>query len=69
VKKLMWNYTYWLDYGDLDAVLECFADDARIEVAMRGGSGDGKVALAGTYESPPPWSERCGARVGTTWTS
>ncbi len=50
VKKLMWNYTYRLDYGDLDAVLECFADDARIEVAMRGGTGDGKVALEGTYK-------------------
>ena len=22
IKKLMWNYTYWLDYGEKEKVLE-----------------------------------------------
>ncbi len=51
IKKLMWNYTYWLDYGELDNVLDCFDDNAVIDVQMRGGSEEGDEApLEGVYE-------------------
>ena len=50
IKKLMWGYTYSLDYGDLDRVMDCFVDDAVIEVGMRGGAVEGRAALEGRYE-------------------
>jgi hypothetical protein len=50
IKQLMWIYTYSLDYGELDKVLDCFADDAIIEVGMRGEAGEAQVALEGRYE-------------------
>ena len=50
IKQLMWGYTYSLDYGDLDRVVDCFVDDAVIEVAMRGGAEEGQAALEGRYE-------------------
>jgi len=43
----MWNYTYALDYGDLDGVVDKFADDAMMEVSMRSGAKEG--ALVGKY--------------------
>jgi hypothetical protein len=36
IKKLMCNYTYYLDYGEVDKVMDCFADHARLEVRARG---------------------------------
>jgi hypothetical protein len=36
IKKLMWNYAYYLDYGEVDKVMNCFADNARLEVRVRG---------------------------------
>ena len=50
IKKLMWGYTYALDYGELDRVMDCFVDDAVIEVGMRGGAEEGQAALEGRYE-------------------
>ena len=41
IKKLMWNYTYWLDYGEFDKVIDCFTDDARLDVRDEGGAGRG----------------------------
>ena len=37
IKKLTWSYTYFLDYGDLDKVMDNFVDDAIVEVKVRGG--------------------------------
>ena len=50
IKQLMSSYTYFLDYGELDKVMDCFVDDAKLEVGMRGGTGEGKAALEGKYE-------------------
>ena len=50
IKQLMWSYTYFLDYGELDKAIDCFADDAKLEVGMRGGTEKGKAALEGSYE-------------------
>lgn len=50
IKQLMWDYTYFLDYGELDRVLDCFADDATMEVGMRGATEEGPAALEGRYE-------------------
>jgi len=50
IKQLMSSYTYFLDYGELDKVLDCFAEDAKMEVGMRGKAEKGKVALEGIYE-------------------
>ncbi len=36
IKKLMFNYTYWLDYGEVDKALDCFSDDAVYDVKVRG---------------------------------
>jgi hypothetical protein len=37
IKKLMATYTYSLDYGELGKLLDCFADDAQMEVGVRDG--------------------------------
>ena len=37
IRKLMAAYTYSLDYGELDKLLDCFTDDAQMEVGVRGG--------------------------------
>ena len=50
IKQLMWSYTYFLDYGELDKVMDCFAEDAKMEVGMRGGTGKVKAELEGRYE-------------------
>jgi len=50
IKQLMWSYTYFLDYGELDKVMDCFAEDAKMEIGMRGKAEEGKVALEGRYE-------------------
>ena len=50
IKHLMSSYTYFLDYGELDKVMDCFVDGAKMEVGMRGGTGEGKAALEGKYE-------------------
>lgn len=36
IKQLMWNYTYWLDYGEFDKVIDCFTDDAKLDLQTRG---------------------------------
>ncbi len=36
IKKLMFNYTYWLDYGELDKAMDCFMDNAVMDVNVRG---------------------------------
>jgi len=48
IKQLMWNYTYALDYGELDKVLDNFLDDAKFQVRMRAGEQTG--LLVGTYD-------------------
>lgn len=48
IKQLMWNYTYALDYGDLDKVLDNFLDDAKFQVRMR--AGEQKGSLVGRYD-------------------
>jgi hypothetical protein len=35
IKQLMHNYTYWLDYGEFDKALNCFAEDAVLDVRER----------------------------------
>ncbi len=42
IKKLMFNYTYWLDYGEMDKAMDCFSDEAKIDIKMRGGAEEGK---------------------------
>ncbi len=42
IRELMWNYTYWLDYGEQEKMLACFTEDARMEVRMRGGVEEGE---------------------------
>ncbi len=42
IKQLMFNYTYWLDYGEQDKALDCFAENARIDIRMRGGAKEGE---------------------------
>ena len=67
IKKLMWNYTYYLDYGEVDKVMDCFTDDARLEVRMRGtaetgchvGVFEGKKAIeTGVYRVAPHFKDR-----------
>jgi hypothetical protein len=36
IKKLMFNYTYWLDYGEQEKVIDCFIDNAVMDVQVRG---------------------------------
>jgi hypothetical protein len=43
----MWNYTYSLDYRQLDKILDCFTEDAQMEVRVRGGLP--KNPFAGKY--------------------
>ena len=50
IKQLMWDYTYCLDYGELDEVLDKFLDDAKMEVRMRGAEEGKLAALEGRYE-------------------
>jgi len=42
IKQLMYNYTYWLDYGEFDTALDCFTDDAKIDICQRGGAQEGQ---------------------------
>jgi len=48
IKKLMWSYTYSLDYGDYDKVMDCFADDAKMDIRIRGPVAEG--LHVGKYE-------------------
>lgn len=48
IKELMWSYTYSLDYGDYDKVMDCFVDDARMHVRIRSAMGEG--LHVGKYE-------------------
>ena len=48
IKGLVWNYTYFLDYAQLDKILDCFADDAKMEVRVREGLQEGPYV--GRYE-------------------
>jgi len=50
IEQLMWNYTYALDYGDLNGVLDNFLDNAAMEVGMRGAEKGKRAALEGRYE-------------------
>ena len=50
IKQLMSSYTYSFDYGELDNLLDCFAEDAKMEVGMRGKAEKGKVAHEGRYD-------------------
>jgi len=50
IRTLVWDYTYFLDYGDLDSTLDCFVVDAEMEVGMRGGTAESRAALEGTYK-------------------
>ena len=45
IKQLMWNYTYWLDYGEFEKMIDCFTDDAKLDVRTRGEPGEGEAAL------------------------
>jgi hypothetical protein len=38
----MFNYTYWLDYGEMNNALDCFSDNVKIDIRMRGGAEEGK---------------------------
>ena len=42
IKQLMYNYTYWLDYGEFDTALDCFTDEAKIDIRQRGGAKEGQ---------------------------
>ena len=42
IKQLMFNYTYWLDYGEQAKALDCFAKNAKIDIRMRGGVKEGE---------------------------
>jgi len=48
IKELMWDYTYRLDYGDVDGVVDKFLDDAKFQVRMR--AGEQKGLLVGRYD-------------------
>ena len=48
IKQLMWNYTYALDYGDVEAVVDNFLDDAKFQVRMRAGEQKGR--RVGVYD-------------------
>jgi len=62
IKQLMWNYTYSLDYGELEEVVDNFLDDAKFQVRMRAGEQtgmlvgiyDGKENIRGLYSSVLP---------------
>jgi len=67
IRSLMWSYTYFLDYGDYDKVMDCFIDDARMEIRIRGslekglhvGKYEGKKAiLEGVYKVTPQGKDR-----------
>lgn len=45
IKKLMWNYTYWLDYGEFDKVMDCFVNDAKMDVRTRGEQAEGEDVM------------------------
>lgn len=45
IKQLMWNYSYWLDYGEFDKVIDCFTDDAKLDVQTRGELGKDDATL------------------------
>jgi hypothetical protein len=45
IKKLMWNYTYWLDYGEFDKVMDCFVGDAKMDIRTRGEPAEGEAVL------------------------
>ena len=42
IKKLMFNYTYWLDYGEMDKAVDCFSDNAKMDIKVRGSAEKGK---------------------------
>ena len=46
IKKLIFNYTYWLDYGEVDKVIECFTEDAAMDVRVRGEVKEGEGNFA-----------------------
>jgi len=46
IRNLMATYTYSVDYGELDKLLDCFADDAQMEVGVRGRK---EAPFAGKY--------------------
>ena len=48
IRDLMWNYTYCLDYGDVQGVVDRFQDDAKFQVRMRAGEQKGR--LVGRYD-------------------
>jgi len=48
IMMLMWDYTFCLDYGDLEGVLDKFMEDAKFQVRMR--AGEQKGLLVGRYD-------------------
>ena len=73
IKRLMWSYSYLVDYGELDKVMDNYVDDAIMEYEVRGGlvSGleegtlaaierryEGKEAIEGVYRSVLPQNDR-----------
>jgi len=50
IKQLMSNYTYSLDYRELDKLMDNFVDDSKIEIRVRGALEKGVLAPGeGTY--------------------
>ena len=67
IKQLMWSYTYFLDYGEYDKVMDCFVDDAKMDVRIRGSIEEGlhvgryegkKAILEGVYMVTPQTKDR-----------
>jgi len=67
IKQLMWSYTYFLDYGEYDKVMDCFVDDAKMDVRIRGSIEEGlhvgryegkKAILEGVYMATPQTKDR-----------
>jgi hypothetical protein len=67
IRTLMWSYTYSLDYGDYDKVMDCFADDAKMYIQIRGpieeglhvGQFEGKEAIReGVFMVTPQTKDR-----------
>lgn len=67
IRKLMWSYTYSLDYGNYDEVMDCFAEDAKMDIRIRGpveeglhvGKYEGKKAiLEGVFMATPQTKDR-----------
>lgn len=50
IKQLMWNYSYWLDYGDFDKVIDCFTDNAKLDMQTRGDVAKDEAVLNYTCE-------------------